>query len=199
MRRLRAVFLLGLLLLALPAMGLAETVAITGGKVVTGGPAGSIDGGTVLLQDGKIRAVGRDVAVPAGARRIDATGKVVTSGFMDSLSRLGLVEVGAVEETVDTRTQRDEITAAFNVADAINPRSILMATNRIEGLTRAVVAPAPGTSLIAGQGVVIHLGGTGDFLLRTPAAMFGVLDRNFGGGSRAATMLRLREILHDAR
>jgi len=191
-----------LFLLALPAAAFAETVAITGGKVVTGGPAGTIDGGTVLIQDGKIRAMGRDVAIPAGARRIDATGKVVTSGFMDSLSRLGLVEVGAVEETVDTRTQRDEITAAFNVADAVNPRSIVMATNRIEGLTRAVVAPAPSTSLIAGQGVVIHLGGDlagGDFLLRTPVAMFGVLNRNFGGGSRAATMLRLREILHDAR
>lgn len=188
-----------LFLLALPAAAFAETVAITGGKVVTGGPAGTIDGGTVLIQDGKVRAVGRDVSIPAGARRIDATGKVVTSGFMDSLSRLGLVEVGAVEETVDIRTESDEITAAFNVADAVNPRSIVMATNRIEGLTRAVVAPAPGTSLIAGQGVVIHLGGTPDFLLRTPAAMFGVLNRNFGGGSRAATMLRLREILHDAR
>jgi imidazolonepropionase-like amidohydrolase len=188
-----------LLLLLLPATAFAETVAITGGKVVTGGPAGTIEGGTVLIQDGKIRAVGRDVAVPAGARRIDATGKMVTPGFMDSLSRLGLVEVGAVEDSVDMRTQRDEITAAFNVADAVNPRSIVMATNRIEGLTRAVVAPAPGTSLIAGQGVVIHLGGTEDFLLRTPAAMFAVLNRNFGGGSRAATLLRLREILHDAR
>lgn len=191
-----------LLLLALPAAAWAETVAITGGKVVTGGPAGTIEGGTVLLQDGKIRAVGRDVAIPAGARRVDAAGKVVTPGFMDSLSRLGLVEVQAVEETVETRTQDEEITAAFSVADMVNPRSILMATNRIEGLTRAVVAPAPGNSLIAGQGAVIHLGGDVEgsgFLLREPAAMFGVLRRNFGGGSRAAALLRLREILHDAR
>jgi imidazolonepropionase-like amidohydrolase len=191
------IFLLLLVLAALPAA--AETVAITGGKVVTGGPAGTIEGGTVLLQDGKIRAVGRDVSIPSGARRIDATGKTVTTGFMDSLARLGLVEVGAVEGTVDTRTERDEITAAFNVADALNPRSIVIPTNRIEGLTRAVVAPAPGKSLIAGQGVMIHLGGTGDFLLRSPVAMFAVLNRNFGGGSRAATLLRLREILHDAR
>lgn len=191
-----------LLLLVLPAAAFAETVAITGGKVATAGPAGTIEGGTVLLQDGKIRAVGRDVSIPAGARRIDATGKVVTPGFMDSLSRLGLVEVGAVEETVETRTEDDEITAAFDVADMVNPRSILMATNRIEGLTRAVVAPAPGNSLIAGQGAVIHLGGDiegSGFLLRDSAAMFGVLRRNFGGGSRAAALLRLREILHDAR
>lgn len=203
MSRLKAL----LLLLILPAAGLAETVAITGGRVVTGGPAGTIDGGTVLLQDGKIRAVGRDVSIPAGARRIDAAGKVVTTGFMDSMARLGLVEVGAVEETVETRTQDDEITAAFDVSDAVNPRSMLMATNRIEGLTRAVIAPAPGSSLIAGQGAVIHLGGDVDggdvegsgFLLRDAAAMFGVLRRNFGGGSRAAALLRLREILHDAR
>lgn len=199
MSRMKSLLLL-LTLGALPAAALAqETVAITGGRVVTGGSAGTIEGGTVLIQDGKVRSVGRDVAIPSGARRIDATGKVVTTGFMDSLARLGLVEVGAVEDTVDTRTQRDEITAAFDVADAINPRSMVIPTNRVEGLTRAVVAPAPGTSLIAGQGAVIHLGGTDDFLLRSPVAMFAVLNRNFGGGSRAATLLRLREILHDAR
>lgn len=190
------------LVLAVAVPAAAETVAITGGRVVTLGAAGTIDGGTVLIQDGKIRAVGRDVSIPAGARRIDATGKVVTPGFMDSLARIGLVEVGAVEETVDTRTQDDRITAAFSVADALNPRSLLMATNRVEGLTRALVAPAPGSSLIAGQGALIHLGGSDDFVLRSPAGMFGVLGAaggRFGGGSRAAGLLQLREVLHDAR
>jgi imidazolonepropionase-like amidohydrolase len=50
--------------------------------------------------------------------------------------------------------------------------------------------------------VVVHLAGDVEgsgFLLRSPVAMFGVLNRNFGDGSRAATLLRLREILHDAR
>ena len=73
--------LAALLLGVLPAS--AETVAIVGGRVVTLGPAGTIDGGTVVIRDGKISAVGRDVAIPAGARRIDATGKVVTPGLMD--------------------------------------------------------------------------------------------------------------------
>jgi imidazolonepropionase-like amidohydrolase len=180
----------------------ADTVAITGGRVVTVGPAGTIEGGTVLIEDGRIAAVGRDVAIPAGARRIDATGKIVTPGFMDSQSRLGLVEVRAVEDTVDTRTEEDRFTAAFDVADAINPRSILMATNRIQGLTRAVVAPQPGSSVIAGQGALITLGGPGAFLVRSRAAMYGVLGADssrFGGGSRAAALLRLREALDDAR
>lgn len=195
--------LLGLATLALATPALqAETVAITGGRVVTLGSAGTIDGGTVLIQDGKIRAVGRDVSIPAGARRIDAIGKVVTPGFMDSLARIGLLEVSAVEETLDFRTEDDQITAAFDVADAINPRSMLMATNRVEGLTRAMVAPAPGSSLIAGQGALIHLGGSDDFLLRPRGAMFAVLGSTggrFAGGSRAAALLRLREVLHDAR
>ncbi|HEV2844246.1 MAG TPA: amidohydrolase, partial [Thermoanaerobaculia bacterium] len=123
MRRLtrKTLFLLAALI-SLPVA--AETVAITGGRVVTLGPAGTIDGATVVIRDGKIVAVGRDVAVPAGARRIDATGKIVTPGLMDSLSQLGIVEVSAVEGTQDSATEDDRITAAFNVADAINPRSM---------------------------------------------------------------------------
>lgn len=186
----------------------AETVAIVGGRVVTLGPAGTIEGGTVVIQNGRITAVGRDAAVPDGARRIDAAGKVVTPGLMDSLNRLGLVEVNAVEGTRDARTERDTVTAAFDVAEALNPRSILIPVNRVEGLTRAVVAPAPGTSLIAGQGALIHLGylnapgGSRDYLVKPQVAMFGVLGETgmgFGGGSRAAALLRLREALADAR
>lgn len=197
--------LLSLCILALPltaSAAFADTVAITGGRVVTLGPAGTIDGGTVVIQDGRIAAVGRDVAIPAGARRIDATGKVVTPGLMDALSRLGLVEIGAVDETSDIRTTDDRITAAYDVADALNPRSITMATNRIMGVTRAVAAPQSGTSLIAGQGAVITLGGPGDFLVRSRVAMYGVLGsggERFAGGSRAAALLKLREALLDAR
>lgn len=200
MRKLVWLLALAALPVTLPAM--AETVAITGGKVVTLGPAGTIDGATVVIRDGRIASVGRNVEVPDGARRIDATGKIVTPGLMDSLSRLGLVEVNAVEGTQDAATEDDRITAAFNVADAINPRSMLIPVNRIEGLTRAVVAPQPGNSLISGQGVVIHLGGPGDYLIQSPVAMYGILGEGgagFAGGSRAAALLRLREALQDAR
>lgn len=193
-----------LALLSLPAA--AETVAITGGKVITMGPAGTIENGTVVIQDGRIRAVGANVAVPDSARRIDAAGKVVTPGLMDSISRLGLVEVSAVEGTRDSRTGSDTITAAFDVVDAFNPRSILIPVNRVEGLTRTVIAPAPGSSLIAGQGALIHLGGPEggpeSYLVKPRVAMFGVLGEagmEYGGGSRAAALLRLREALADAR
>ena len=66
----------------------AQTVAITGGKVypVSGPP---IEGGTVLIRDGKIVAVGKDVAIPGNAQRVDATGKWVTPGLVNSSTSLG--------------------------------------------------------------------------------------------------------------
>lgn len=198
-------FLAGLLLLGAVSgvsAARAETVAIVGGTVHTMGAAGTIQGGTVLIQDGKVRAVGKDVQVPSGARQIDATGKVVTPGFMDSLSRLGLVEVSAIEGTADATVTDDHFTAAFDVVDAINPRSMLFPVTRIEGTTRVVVAPQAGPSLIAGRGALIHLGTTGEgWLLRAPALMYAVLGEEGAqraGGARGAAMLRLREALQDA-
>lgn len=195
-----SLFLLGLALAALPAA--AETVVITGGTIHTLGSQGTIKNGSVVIENGRVKAVGATVAVPAGARVIDARGKVVTPGLFDSLSRIGLVEVGAVEGTADASIEDDRVTAAFNVADALNPRSALIPVNRIEGLTRIVAAPSNGESLIAGQGAVIHLGGPGDFLVRSPVAMFAVLGESgarFTGGSRAGSILRLREAFQDAR
>lgn len=181
----------------------AETVAIVGGTVHTAGAAGTIEGGTVLIEDGKVKAVGRDVAVPEGARRIDAKGKVVTPGFLDSMTRLGLVEVSQVEGTNDARANQDDrFTAAFDVVDGINPRSILFPIARVEGVTRAVVAPQPGESLIAGRGAVIHLRTeSSDWLVRSPVAMYAVLGEagaDKAGGARGTAMLRLREALQDA-
>ena len=194
--------LLALLAAAPVADAAAEVVAITGARVHTLGPAGTLEGATVVIEDGRIRAVGAGLAVPAGARRIDAAGKVVTPGLLDSTTQLGLVEVSAVEGTRDAVVRDDRITAAVDVVDALNPDSDLIEVNRVEGLTRAVVAPAPGNSLIAGRGALIHLGDGPDLVVKAPAAMFAVLGetgQRLAGGSRAAALLRLREALTDAR
>jgi imidazolonepropionase-like amidohydrolase len=197
----RLLFLSLLALTTLAGAAAAESVVITGATIHTLGPQGTIQNGTLVIEDGRIRAVGPAVPVPAGARRIDARGKVVTPGLFDSLSRLGVVEVGAVEGTRDATVQDDRITAAFTVVDAFNPRSVLIPVNRIEGLTRAVVAPNAGKSLIAGQGAIITLGGPGDYLVRSPVAMFAVLGEagsHLAGGSRSAALLRLKEAFQDA-
>jgi imidazolonepropionase-like amidohydrolase len=188
--------------LTLAASLSAQTVVITNAEIHTMGPQGTIKNGSLVIADGRIRAVGASVPVPASARRIDAGGRIVTPGLLDSYSQIGLVEVGAVQGSNDTADQDDRVTAAFNAADAINPRSTLIPVNRIEGLTRVVATPSNGKSLIAGTSALIDLGGPGDYLIRSPTAMHAVLGESgsrLAGGSRQSAILRLREALQDAR
>lgn len=187
-------------LVAAPAA--AQTIAITGGTVhPVSGPA--IPNGTVIIRDGRIAAVGAGLAVPAGAVRIDATGKVVTPGLFESGSNLGLVEVGSLGETSDfSMEDEDHVAAAFNVADGLNPRSMVIPVTRIAGVTTTVSRPAGG--LIAGQAVALDLAGdrVQDMVIRSPVAMFGSVSENeheAGGGTRGGLFMRLRETLEDAR
>ncbi len=181
---------------------LADTYAITGGTVYTLGAAGKIEHGTVIIRDGKITAVGADIAIPADAKRIDASGKMVTPGLFDPLSQFGVDEVDAVTETQDGSFTNSRYTAAFDATDAINPRSMVIPVNRIEGVTRAVVAPTPGNSILSGRGSIIDLGGTEGYVLKDPAALFVSLGEPGGklaGGSRAGALLMLREAFADAK
>ncbi len=179
------------------------TYAIAGGTVYTLGTAGKIENGTVLIKDGRIAAVGSNVDIPADAERIDATGKIVTPGIFDPESQFGIVEVSAVTETSDASAGKSRFSAAFDVADAINPRSVLIPVNRIAGVTRAMVSPTDSDHhIIAGRGAIIDLGSTEGFIHRQSAAMFATLGESGAkqaGGSRAAALLALREALQDAR
>lgn len=191
---------LAAMLAAAPALA-AQTVAITGGKVYpVSGPA--IERGTVLIRDGKIVAVGANVTIPADAQRIDATGKVVTPGLVNGATALGLEEIGAVRTTVETSARgRDQIAAAFSVWDGLNPESVLMQGARNGGVTSVLIAPSGG--LIAGQAAMVHLveGGLRDMVMRAPVAMVATIGdaRAANAGSRGEVLLRLREVLEDAR
>lgn len=179
----------------------AQTVAITGGRVYTmaGAP---IENGTVVLRDGRVAAVGANVDVPAGARRIDATGKIVTPGFINASTQLGLVEVGAEEPTRDASARgKDAIAAAFTVWEGLNPMSVLLAPARNEGITTVLVAPSGG--LISGQAAVLDLvnGSVSDMLVRAPAGMVAHTEdsRGAGVGARGELLVKLRELLEDTR
>jgi imidazolonepropionase-like amidohydrolase len=194
-------------LLALAANASAATTAIVGGKVVTVGPQGTIENGTVLIVDGRIAAVGDDVRVPAGADTIDASGKIVTPGLFSPLSQLGLVEVSLSAGPIDGAQRGERFTAGFDVADAFNPRSTLIAINRIEGLTRTVSAPSPaypdesgGGHIIAGLAAVVNLGDADALELRRAAVVvaLGESGSQFTGGTRAAAWLTLRNALDEA-
>lgn len=181
------------------AVLLAQTIAITGGTVhpVSGH---RIENATVLVRDGAIVAVGRDVAVPAGARVIDARGKVVTPGLFNAGTQLGLTEISAVQSNNEGRLSGNEVAASFNVAAGINPFSQLIPVTRVDGVTTALSAPEGG--LISGEAVVIDLAGeTVAEMLASPRAVMvaNIAEKGAGGGSRAGVIARLRRVLDDAR
>ena len=180
---------------------LVQTIAITGGTVYpVSGP--KIENATVLIRDGRIAAVGANVAVPAGATRIDAAGKWVTPGFIDGAGQMGLREIGAVQNTNESALRGNDVAAAFNVLEGLNPASVLIAVNRIEGITSTLAVPTG--SLIWGQAALIDLDGATIEAMRvkSPAAMVADLSegsKDAGGGSRAGVAQRLRRVLNDAR
>src|SRR3954462_2617126 len=93
----------------------AQTIAITGGEVYpVSGPG--IENGTVVITNGKISAVGANVPGPAGAQRIGATGTVVTPGYVNSSTQLGVQEMAAVNNAQDASARgKANIAAAFTV------------------------------------------------------------------------------------
>jgi len=180
---------------------LAQTIAITGGKVYpVSGPV--IENGTVVITNGKISAVGANVPIPAGAQRIDATGKIVTPGFVNSSTQLGVQEIAAVSNTQDASARgRDNIAAAFTVWEGLNPNSVLLAPARKEGITSFVIIPTGG--LVAGQAALVDVvpGTTTDMIIRAPVAMVAEIGdpQSAGLGSRGELIVKLRELLEDTK
>ncbi len=189
--------------LATPVLA-QETIAITNAEIhVRGGQ--HIPNGTIVLQNGRILAVGSNVQIPAGARIIDGTGKIVTPGLIDSSSQVGLGEIGGQSPgTQDGSTSLSDLGATFNPIRAVNPESSHIPVTRIRGVTTAVLRPGGGP-LFDGAGGVISLDGTrvSEMILRETAALYTALGEggsgSEGGGSRAALRMRMHDALWDIR
>jgi imidazolonepropionase-like amidohydrolase len=184
---------------ALPAQ--AETVAITGGKVIIGDGSAPVEGGTVVIKDGNVVAAGANVAVPAGARMIDASGKWVTPGIFAGFSRLGLSEVDAVNGTNDKGGGKSGFSAALDVAPAIDPFRTPFAVNRAAGVTRAVVAPEADSKIFGGQGAIADLGADANPVTKAKAFQFvefGESGAGISGGSRSSLHTVFRAYLREA-
>ncbi|MBX3564076.1 MAG: amidohydrolase family protein [Sphingomonas sp.] len=187
--------------LAFAAPAAAQTVAITNAKLVIGDGSQPVDGGTVVIRDGRVIAAGPGVAVPAGMRVVDAGGKWVSPGIFAGFTRMGIVEVDAVNTTNDASAGSSPFHAALDVAPAVNPRSSPIAINRAEGVTRAVVAPETSTgSIFAGQGAIIDLGTGGNGVSRPRAFQYMEYGEDGGqaaGGSRPAAIATFRNALFE--
>ncbi|MGI4878300.1 MAG: amidohydrolase family protein [Janthinobacterium lividum] len=198
----RLTMLAGALLAWTAVPAVASTFAITGGRVLTAAAAEPIDPGTVLIEDGKIVAVGRDVAVPSGATVIDATGKFVTPGLVVGMTSLGLDEVSGVSQTNDTGAAKSPFSAGLDVAPALNGRDSPIAVSRLGGVTRAVVGPVATRQIFGGQGALITLADGPDILTRARAFQYVELGEDgaeAAGGSRAASFLAFRNALDEAK
>ncbi|MBU8894440.1 amidohydrolase [Corallococcus sp. H22C18031201] len=156
---------------------------------------------TVVVDGGKVARVGAGVSVPAGCREVEGKGRVLTPGFVEPFTGLGLVEVLNEESTQDVSPRGDaakkDLRAALQVSDSLNPASAAFPVARLGGVTSVVSVPAGG--LVAGQSAAVDTDGR---LRRASLALhvnLGLSGRNAVSGSRAMVLERLREVLFDAR
>jgi len=190
--------LLSVLVLVSPGMLSAQTIAITGGTVYpVSGPR--IERGTVLIQNGRVAAVGANVTIPAGAVRVDATGKWVTPGLIHAGAGVGLnvSGLGGFSE----RGVQGDVTPSFSPAEGFNPAEPEIAVTRTGGITTGVMAPSG--AFMPGRAIAVDLAGDRleDMVISPGVALIvnlGGQSRNAGGGSRAGTMALIRRLFADA-
>ncbi len=117
---------------------------------------GTIENATVLIKDGKISGVGENLTYGEDFETIDASGKHIYPGMIDSGTRLGLSEVGSVSLTQDYN-EVGEVIPHMEVLTAVNPNSALIPVTRVSGVTTVLTSPAGG--LFPGTAALINLHG----------------------------------------
>ena len=132
-------------------------LAIVGGKVytITGGV---IEEGVVLVDGGKIAAVGKDLKVPEGAQVIDAKGKVVTPGLIDAHSHLAVFGEPSVWANADGNETSDPVTPHIRGIDSLNPQDPAIPDVVAGGVTAVYTGPGS-ANIIGGTGFVMKLRG----------------------------------------
>jgi len=158
---LRLVTLLLGLALWIPTLSHAQNVpaqrtdiAITNARLVTVSN-GIIENGTLVIRADTIAALGSDVEIPNDVTaRYDAEGQSVYPGFIDSGTRLGLVEVGSLSETRDY-SEIGDLTPHMDALTAVNPNSVAIPVTRVDGVTTVIAEPSGGQW--PGQAALIDL------------------------------------------
>jgi len=115
-----------------------------------------IESGQLLIQNGKIAGLGKNLTAPADALVIDAAGQFVYPGFIDGYSHFGLLEISSIGGTSDVREMGKE-NPELKAAWGINPASVHFGTSRVNGTTAALVAPTGGT--FPGQSALVRMDG----------------------------------------
>lgn len=153
-------------------------LAIINGRLMTVAN-GTIEGGTILIEDGKIAAVGIELVVPADAEVIDAKGLVVTPGFIDAHSHVGIMEEANGWAGDDTNECTDPNTAQVRALDGINPADIGFQDCREGGVTTVQIGPGSG-NVIGGEMLVLKTCGhvVDQMVVKAPSAIKAALGEN---------------------
>ncbi len=181
---------------------------IKNGKIYT--MAGEIiENGSILIEDGKIKEIGKDIVAPLDAEVIDAEGKMVTPGFIDSHCHLGMWESSIGFEGSDGNEAVDPVTPHLRGIDGINPMDETFEEAYKGGVTTAVTGPGS-ANVIGGQFAAIKTYGKriDDMIIKAPIAMkiaFGENPKRVYNAlhkspmTRMATAAILRETLFKAK
>lgn len=187
------------LLVTLSSLGFGQDIFIRDGRVVTNTDAGVIERGNILVSDGEIVAVGAGIEMPAGALVVDAGGNWVTPGFFDSNTQIGLGDVESSSVRSDHRLDGSDLGAGFRVSLGIDRYSLHIPITRLEGVTRAIVRPSPGSEIFAGQSAILALADR-DVIVDGSNAVFawiGEDGRRYAAGSRAKAMMDLVDAIEE--
>jgi imidazolonepropionase-like amidohydrolase len=187
---------------ALSAPAAAETILINNGRIVTNGAAGVIENGDVLIVDGRVSAVGASLTAPRGARVIEAQGRYVTPGAFAAMSEVGLNEISGSGAPNDADVEGELISAAADAGRAFNPSVTAIPVTRLEGVTRAAIAPSANGAIFDGRGALVSMSGEPDSVFGERAFMvveLGEAGASRTGGSRAALWPAFEAALRDAR
>ena len=149
-------------------------LAIIGGKIYTI-TDGIIEKGTILIEDGKILKIGKEIVVPSGAKVIDASGKIVMPGLIDAHCHIGINEEGSGSSGSDGNEATDPATPQMRALDGIkaNAEEGGLTVALETGITTVQVLPGS-ANVIGGTGVVIKTVPkviADDMVLRNPSGM----------------------------
>lgn len=178
----------------------AQTIMIRGASVHTMGKEGTLENTDVFISAGKIQKIGQDLPVPQDIYVFEANGKALTPGFFAGITNLGITEVSAVAESVDSGLALKEMRPEFNVVPAYNPNSSLIPVAQIEGFLFTLLGAGAQGSIFGGQGRMVALNGGYESFIGN-SVLFISVGRGasaLSGGSRAGQWMLLNQAMNEA-
>ena len=179
----------------------AERLLMKNATLMTMGAEGTLEGADLLIEDGEIRAMGIDLQATADTV-IDVAGATVTPTLFAGATAIGLVEVNAVKESVDSSLSNSPIGKVhieFDVRDAYSPHSSLVGITRVEGYGYSLLMANGAEYSVSGIGSLVELDGRFDSFSGNDTLFIDVDGYSSGkvGGSRAAHWMLLEGMMSD--